>query len=45
MAAQFFITLAPTEHLNQVHTILGQCDEASIAVAKAIAAVSAGRSG
>jgi peptidyl-prolyl cis-trans isomerase A (cyclophilin A) len=37
--SQFFITLAPTEHLNQVHTIFGQCDEASITVAKAIAAV------
>ena len=37
--SQFFITEVPTEHLNQRHTIFGQCDEASISVVKAIARV------
>jgi peptidyl-prolyl cis-trans isomerase A (cyclophilin A) len=29
----------PTEHLNQKHTIFGQCDEPSINVVKAMARV------
>jgi peptidyl-prolyl cis-trans isomerase A (cyclophilin A) len=37
--SQFFITEMPTEHLNQKHTIFGQCDEPSINVVKAIARV------
>jgi len=37
--SQFFITEGPTEHLNQKHTIFGQCDEPSIGVVKAIARV------
>lgn len=37
--SQFFITEVPTEHLNQHHTIFGQCDDASINVVKAIARV------
>ena len=37
--SQFFITEVPTEHLNHVHTILGQCDDASMVVVKAIARV------
>jgi len=37
--SQFFITEVPTEHLNQHHTIFGQCDDASISVVKAIARV------
>jgi peptidyl-prolyl cis-trans isomerase A (cyclophilin A) len=37
--SQFFITETPTEHLNQRHTIFGQCDESSISVVKAIARV------
>jgi peptidyl-prolyl cis-trans isomerase A (cyclophilin A) len=36
---QFFITEVPTEHLNQHHTIFGQCDDASLSVVKAIARV------
>jgi peptidyl-prolyl cis-trans isomerase A (cyclophilin A) len=37
--SQFFITEVPTEHLNQHHTIFGQCDEPSINVVKSIARV------
>jgi peptidyl-prolyl cis-trans isomerase A (cyclophilin A) len=35
---QFFVTLGPTLHLDGVHTIFGQCTEASIAIAEALAA-------
>jgi peptidyl-prolyl cis-trans isomerase A (cyclophilin A) len=37
--SQFFITEVPTEHLNQRHTIFGQCDDAGISVVKTIARV------
>lgn len=37
--SQFFITEVPTEHLNQRHTIFGQCDDTSLSVVKAIARV------
>jgi peptidyl-prolyl cis-trans isomerase A (cyclophilin A) len=37
--SQFFITEVPTTHLNQKHTIFGQCDDASLSVVKAIARV------
>jgi peptidyl-prolyl cis-trans isomerase A (cyclophilin A) len=37
--SQFFITEVPVPHLNGKHTIFGQCDDASVAVEKAIARV------
>ncbi len=37
--SQFFVTEAPTPHLNGHHTIFGQCDEPSINVVKTIARV------
>lgn len=37
--SQFFVTETPTEHLNQRHTIFGQCDPTSISVVKSIARV------
>jgi peptidyl-prolyl cis-trans isomerase A (cyclophilin A) len=38
-ASQFFITEQAQESLNQHYTLFGQCDEASVAVVKAIARV------
>jgi peptidyl-prolyl cis-trans isomerase A (cyclophilin A) len=37
--SQFFITTVPTPHLNGHHTIFGQCDAASVEIARKIAAV------
>ncbi len=37
--SQFFITEAPTPHLNGKHTIFGQCDAPSVDVVKTIARV------
>ena len=37
--SQFFITEVPTPFLNQHYTLFGQCDDASVQVVKAIAAV------
>src|SRR5206468_8130767 len=39
--SQFFITEVPTPHLNDKHTIFGQCDEASVELVKQIAHVAA----
>jgi len=37
--SQFFITEVPTPHLNDHHTIFGQCDDASVELEKKIARV------
>jgi peptidyl-prolyl cis-trans isomerase A (cyclophilin A) len=37
--SQFFITEVPTEHLDQRHTIFGQCDDSGVSVVKSIARV------
>src|SRR3954463_1568424 len=39
--SQFFITEVPTPHLNDKHTIFGQCDDSSVEMVKSIARVAA----
>jgi peptidyl-prolyl cis-trans isomerase A (cyclophilin A) len=38
-SAQFFITLAPTDHLDDVHTVFGRCTPEGVAILTAIADV------
>ncbi len=40
--SEFFITVTPNHRLDGSYTIFGQCDDASVKVAEAIAAGAAG---
>lgn len=37
-SSQFFVTLAPTPHLDDKHTVFGQCTEEGVQIAESIAA-------